>query len=643
MNIKLTAQLFESGMNITVNRSILLLIFLFWFSVASASQADVTERVSLDIALFNAFEAQSKSLATNKQGGFVTIGADGACDFDSAVNSIQVPIDAGATEIRVASNGTYQNNLTIENQSVVIRGGFADCVAADANQQLFNDLTVIDGSASAEPVIYITGSEAIQQIRLENLILTGGTSVFPKFGGGLSVDLAAVNLQLLRVSVTENSGSAGAGIQIDAGQGANSVDTQIMGREVVIQNNDSSSIGGGLACVGSADITFTGMSLISNNMANLGGGVSLRHGCTVSMYSEFFEDSLSFLTGLFNNQSLSNGGGAYLFNGSELYLFGQQMCNDSGCLGSGQISALVRGNEAGLSLAHEGNGGGFYMAQSGNQNLFYANGLIMFENSARQNGGAGYLDLNGRVIIERQTGGCWDQDRCNIIMANSSGVDTGLGGAFYVADGGELNLSQSYLQRNRADIGTAIFASGETVEIFIEGSVFNNNGDEGSDGFSDFGVISVFNGASVDIRHATIVDNNLTSSVFGVGLTVNSSLTLFNSIVHDPGSGNLFGPDNGPLNINCLLTHEDSSFSGTQVLVDDPQFFNRLGEDFHLNPSSPAIDMCQSIPMLRPLDIDAELRGWDDPDNNNGLGVFDAGADESYINDVIFENNFESI
>ena len=37
-----------------------------------------------------------------------------------------------------------------------------------------------------------------------------------------------------------------------------------------------------------------------------------------------------------------------------------------------------------------------------------------------------------------------------------------------------------------------------------------------------------------------------------------------------------------------------------------------------------------------------EPRGWDDPNNNNDLDVFDTGADESYVNDVIFEKDCES-
>ena len=617
--------------------SLLLLFSLVMSLTVSALEIDVAGQVSKDIKRFKVFETQSKALQQKNVGGFVSIGADLACDFDSALNSIQDAIDSGATEIRVASNGTYQNNLNIENQSVVIRGGFADCLAADANQQDFSDLVLIDGSALAEPVVFISGSDAVQQIRLENLILTAGTSVFPKFGGGLSVQLAAVDLQLLRVGIIGNTGSAGAGMDIDSGNDPNGPNTTVTGRDVVFQFNQSSSIGGGLRCR-RADVILTGMSLFDHNGANLGGGMYLYGGCNVNMYSEAFTDSLTPVAGLTGNSSLSNGGGAHVIGQSLLSLFGQRMCVDSACLGSNQVPITVQNNEAGTSMGLAGHGGGIYTNGLG---AFYGNGLVMSGNITRENGGGVYVGDFSEVIVERVGRECWHQDRCNLIIANESGTNTGLGGAFYV-DGGGLKLSQTYLEENRADFGTVISASGENTTVTLEGVVMDDNGDDGNDGFSDFSVVRADLGATLTVGHSTVVDNNVQGSIFDVGVALDSSMILFNSIVHDPSSGNLFGPVSGDLSINCLMAHEDNSFKGSQVVVDDPAFINRMAGDFHLSSLSTAIDMCQETTLTRPLDIDAEQRGWDDVLNNNGPGVFDAGADESYVNDVIFKHGFEA-
>ncbi|TDR17516.1 hypothetical protein [Marinicella litoralis] len=639
MKTNVLAAVCFSGLCKSVSKPWVMFFCLCGPHVLLASSGKVQSRISHDLALYQAFESVSQSINSTEQGGFVTIGADAACDFDSTVVGIQAAIQSGASEVRIASNGSYQENIILDNQSIALRGGFADCADADINLQVFSHFALIDGSALMEPVIYISGADAVQQIRLENLSLEGGTSVFPKFGGGLSVDLAAVDLQMLRVVIRNNNGPSGAGVNINAGAGA----ITVTGREVVIQDNDSPSIGGGLSCEGPASIVLAGMSLINNNDGNLGGGVYLRNGCVVSMYSELFYDALTFVSGIFNNNSASNGGGAYLFNGSELFLFGQRMCDGSSCLGSNQVPIHLSGNQSGNSAGLAGNGGGFFMAQSANPNHFYANGLYMTSNSAREDGGGGFIDASSVVVIERRVGTCWTPDRCNLIIDNSSGTDTGLGGAFYV-DGGQLTVSQVYFEENRADVGTAINATGETAQVTVEGSIFDDNGDDGNDGFSDFSVVRASLGAEITIRHSTLADNSLQGSVFDIGVASDSSLNLLNSIVHDPGSGDLFGPVSGTLLVNCILAHESSSFSGSGVLVADPQFFDRLGGNFHLNPISPAIDLCDDIAMLNALDIDTENRGWDDPQNAHGIGAFhDAGADESYVNDIIFIDGFENI
>jgi len=569
----------------------------------------IQDKVTNDLAKLQSFELTSQEIATRPAGDFSSIGTDAACDFDSTVNSIQDVIDTGVAEIRIAANGTYFDNLLIDDQSIVIRGGFVDCTAANNNQST-GELVVINGSMVTASVIQITGMAQRNLVRLESLTLVGGSTLAGGEGGGMSLDVADVELQMLRVGMIFNSaGTAGGGMYINNGVGGVQGD---IARDVVIDSNIVISAGGGLFCVGGADVTFTGMSRISNNSADSAAGIHMRNGCEISFYSELFADSLVPVAGIMDNLSENQAGGALITVGAELYLLGQRMCDGTQCLGSNDQSITLSGNVADYSDDGNGDGGGLYLQGSSFTSEVHANGLLMIANSAGGNGGGVYVGVNAVLNIERQSGGC-----C-------------------------LALSQSYLEQNRADFGTAVFATDETTTVNIEGSVFYNNGDEGSFNFSDFGVISVFNGASVDIRHSTVVDNNLTSSVFGVGAIADSSLTLFNSIVHDPSSGNLFGPDNGLLDINCLLAHEDNSYSGNQVVVDDPQFFDRPGGDFHLNPISPAIDMCEEIVMVNPLDIDHENRGWDDPDSANTFGTFDAGADESYVNDVIFENGFEN-
>ncbi len=611
--------------------------------VAAMSHSGTAEtHVHNELETFRSFLLMSEQIEQRGVGGFMTIGADEHCDFDAAVSSIQDVINTNTPEIRVASNGSYQENLTLSNQDVVIRGGFADCTEAENNNQVFTDFAIIDGSGAALPVLQVSGTVARRTVRLENLTLQGGTSVLAQPGGGISLHLADVELQLLRVIIGSNSGSSGAGITVDAGTGINATTTDVFGQDVLIASNDSTPIGvgGGLYCIGDSNITLTGMSYICYNKARFGGGLYMRNGCELNMYSAIHDEMLIFISGIINNQSLEEGGGVYLTLGADLKIYGQALCDDQLCLGSSQVPIHISGNKSDDNDSGQESGGGVYMDSPSFFTEFYANGLVMQDNESGGNAGGVYIGNNSKMTLERLAKPCWNIDRCNLIINNRSSTNIGLGGAFYV-DGGALDLSHTYVEENRADFGTAIYASGDSAVVTIEASVFDDNGDEGADGFADNQVLSAALGAVLAIRHTTITDNNAVNSVFNIDPALNSALTLSSSIVHDVSSQQLFGPVSGSLNVNCVVVHEATSFSGNDVLVADPEFIDPGLGNFHLATTSPAIDLCQGIPLLHPLDADMEPRGWDDPTAANTLGAYDAGADESYLSDVIFKNDFE--
>ncbi len=619
---------------------IALISLILMLYIPSIYAVDVDGKVQKDLLKLNSFNATTTIIANRPLSEVTTIGADGACDVDSALSGIQDVINTGVAEIRVASNGSYLNNLTIDNQSVVIRGGFVDCTDAANNIQTINDFTLIDGSLMAAPVIRITGVGLAdrQVVRLENIILGNGTSSGSALGGGLSLDETELELQMLRVLISQNSGPNAAGVNVDNGPGT-AVNIDVFAQDVIITSNDAQILGGGLYCIGTADMTFTGMSSVINNTAQISAGVTMQAGCQISFYSEILPGSLFNIAGLSGNKSLFDGGGAWVIGGSDLFLFGQEMCLDGQCLGSSSQPIQVVNNRADVDDNGTGHGGGIHLI--GTNSEVYANGIIMSGNSAGENGGGIYVEDNATASIERISGACWNKDRCNLIIDNQSGDSIGFGGAFHV-DGAELNLSQSYVEENRADFGTAISAVGEDAVVTVEGTVFDDNGNEGADGFSDFQVVNASLGATIAVRHSTFAANDATNTVFNIDPALGSSMSLLSSIVWDVGSGNLFSGASGSLVIDCLVAHESGSFSGTNVVVANPSFVDVSSGDFHLSSNSPAIDLCQGIPMNHPLDIDQEPRGWDDPDNANEAGIFDAGADESYVNDVIFENGFEA-
>ncbi|MEZ5472773.1 MAG: hypothetical protein R3E90_13460 [Marinicella sp.] len=81
--------------------------------------------------------------------------------------------------------------------------------------------------------------------------------------------------------------------------------------------------------------------------------------------------------------------------------------------------------------------------------------------------------------------------------------------------------------------------------------------------------------------------------------------------------------------------------TATFFTVANPDFIDRSSGNYHLSAVSPAIDRCANVNSNLGLDIDLEPLGWDDPNQINGAGAYDAGADETYLNDIIFKDGYE--
>ena len=145
--------------------------------------------------------------------------------------------------------------------------------------------------------------------------------------------------------------------------------------------------------------------------------------------------------------------------------------------------------------------------------------------------------------------------------------------------------------------------------------------------------------------HSNIIDNP------GVLFLTHNANSAFNGIT------------DVDVNISALITNETDSisesngvfndainFAGgdflTQTIPVEVLFVDRANGDLHLSPNSRAIDYFNTPSRITVThkDIDFEDRGIDDPNNQSpisGLFYFDIGADERYIDDIIFKDGFE--
>ena len=554
---------------------------------------------------------------------FVTIGGDASCDFNTSTDTIQDAIRTGIGEIRLANTGNYNQSFTIDNIDIKISGGYANCDDAINNNLSATKTSILGTIGPVESIIYIRGSTLRNSIILENLILTGADN-----SAITAIDVNAT-IQLNNVNIQQNNlanGFSGGGIFMSGGNADFSlIDTLI--------SQNSANRGGGIYCLGSElSVSLFGNSGVSlNTAAGEGGGVFVSSGCQLTIYSGTSSPTALSLKGISANLADAQGGGIYADLGAKVVLYGHQLCTD-GCIGDNSNPVNVNHNRSDADSSGSERGGGIYLTGAGTTVDIYA-GLI--SENISPNGGGIYINDLASLTVARLFEDCWDNVKCNYFFKNSS-IGAGTGGAIQ-SDQGSLNISSTYFEENESRTGSALYAFGGNSISIIEGSVFNHNNNQGT---GDKFVIRAAAAAKVVVVHSTFADNFIqNSSTFGI--TPNSELNLFSSIIQDT-DGSVLDINPGATIIDCVMTHETSSFTGTDVFLNDPGFVDSNNRNYHLSPNSLAIDVCDnSQSMTQFTDIDFEGRGAENIDVININGAFDIGADETLGNDIIFNNGFE--
>ncbi len=558
----------------------------------------------------------------------ITVGTD-SCNASSLQTAINIAkFDASIDEIRVATNGTYNENIIIGNQSIIIRGGYVDCASAvDENPASRTGQTTITGVANAEsPVIRITGDSAQHSIVLDSLTITGGTVNLASdyTGGGVSAFNSWSDIIITNSNISGNTGTAGGGLAVIEGSGF----TRVKIVDTLIFSN-SAFLGGGILCSGTeSGIVMRGASGVSLNNATVGqgGGLYMTEGCDLNSYSGTDGSGGGLnLQGILGNNAVGNGGGIYANKASQISLYGHQNCAEQPCLGNNTSPASLTSNHS------DNDGGGAYISGSFTAMHMYA-GLVN-GNTADRDGGAIYVGNGASFLTERLSSECWSQDHCNHFINNKAGVANGRGGMLF-SQLGTVDISHSVIEGNQADIGTVIAAINSPSVSTIKSSIIHHNGDNGANGFNDIYAFSIASGAKIDVSHSTIADNNTLIAVFNISSTSVGDSDLFASIVDADINTPVFASNQSSnVFINCMMLHEIDSIPNTQLstTVDDAEFVDRANGDYHLNPLlSPAVDYCDDF--IGPSDykdIDFESYGVDYPSVGGG-NLFDLGADEVY-------------
>lgn len=606
-------------------------------SLVHAKESNFTDAFEQFILNNDVIALQTKP--TLKQGvTIVTVGVDNTCDYQN--EPIQDAIDDGFVHIRVVG-GTYTENLNIDDTNMIIEGGYEDCVKAVDDDLSGGSATIINGSADdTVSTITIGGNDLAYDITLSRLtVRNGGDTSNLLWGGGISVLVSQANLFLDNLVITNNQANFGGGLAVFAG----SPTINIFDTNFTVNNAQS---GGAISCNSNdAQINFydsgnaaRGSILLNTATPRSGGGVELLAGCTFTLYSGQDPDNIIDLRGILSNTAALDGGGVFVDSSSTFTAAGFQFL-----AGNNDGPATIRGNTADVDDNNTGEGGGIYATGTDTTvSLFNAN---VQSNSAVNGGGVAIRD--GAVLNTQSVNffvPCWNPGKCNTFSENTANA---WGGAFYADQeddtlGTEMKIFSSHIYENSNDggQGAAAYADGANTNILIEGSVIYEN--------TGFSILYTFTDAQSTYQFNTIADNDSGGGVSGtIVRNFGGTINLTNSIVHNTTLDDSVYSGNGSSTqtFDCVITHEDSSFSGVFISVADPQFIDRAGYDYHIDAFlSPAVDYCDDAnPPEITTDIDGEQRGWDDyVTNDNFAGSFwDIGADETYQNDVIFEDGLE--
>lgn len=551
-----------------------------------------------------------------------TVGGDINCDYSIIKDAIAaVPNGVVDYEIRLADNISYQENLKINKHSLTIKGGYDDCVSAVGDLSNGGH-TQINGSTEALPVISIhnPANYTNRKISIESIDLTGGigNNSLEMPGGGISAYNANAEIYLTDMLIHDNTGDLGGGIYSlgDA--------TTWFIEDVLVVLNEA-DMGGGLFCDNSTVFVY-GQSGISANKAvgasfANGGGVHAENACNFWLFSGT-EGGFFDFRGIAGNQANLRGGGIYA-ESSNITLFGQQFGN----IGDNTNPVNITGNEADAEDDQSGFAGGIYAENS----TVLAYSLLLNRNKADDDSAAYFVKSD--VAINSASTTCWNAEGlCNQIKNNeikdSSDIHSKtiafLGGVSNI----KLKISGAEIANNQAGRATFLFLQGSQAEL--EGNVITGNGDNGLSGHADRHLIDMYS-YKLRMVNNTVVDNNVTKALIQVSNTnENSPSMILGSILHESNSIKVIDGDAAEnVSFSCVVTHDTSSFVGTNMFIGDPEFVDRANGDFHLQPSSPAIDMCSEDDAIpNQTDIDHQDRGWDVPGIMNMSGPFDVGADE---------------
>ncbi len=595
---------------------------------------------------------------------YVTVGGIDAADCtnpSSPCGTVQYAVDVAAPgDVIKVATGTYTgvnshgglSQAVYVDKTLVIRGGYD---TGFLNPPDPVDLpTILDANGQGR-VVFATGSGV--SVTLDGLRLTGGDAydLFPAdAGGGLCAE--EVSYVLLRNSqVYSSTGDIGGGVYYHRS------DSSLLAANEIYSNTSRAGAGVYFHLTGNPQLIDS--QVYSNSSTYNGAGVHLASG---------YYDAILSGNVIHHNETTNggSGGGLYVQGTNAPWLYNNRIYSNtatsqggglylSDSRYSGVISNTISGNEG------KTNGGGLYVGNcdgctfvdneiSGNRSLditgggifLYGSDRVIFEdnqihdNVAEVERGGGLfvtscpdLRVIGNSIYGNEStggGGLYFWSSSGATVAGNKIYDNtaGGGGGLYFYSSGGATIDGNEVYSNTASNGGGIFLYGGTDVILRNNILWANEA-------SGYGSGIRVQSAGAKFLHTTIARNvgdgiavfagtlRMTNTILvrntvGVRIWSNCTATLANTLW---GTGIWANAGDWVLQDGTSVLN-----TGTDNYWDAPAFVDPDAGDYHIGPTSGALDRGANAGVYH--DIDDEPR----------LYVPDLGADEYWPPGTVFDH-----
>ena len=233
-------------------------------------------------------------------------------------------------------------------------------------------------------------------------------------------------------------------------------------------------------------------------------------------------------------------------------------------------------------------GGGAYLDDSD----LWGDHSYIYHNRADDDGGGVYATNSSLLDMDLGAYACAGP-RCSQLSDNTA--TTGYGGGAYALDDSEIDLRQTFVENNQANLGGGLYAS--QSPLYLDNTLLARNNATGSAGDG----LRLYTGATLTGMYNTFAHNDAGGAATGRAIDLfSATLDLQISVIW----GHASSLSDAAQTVTC--SDIQGGYAGSGNINADPLFIDPSAANFHLQHTSPAIDQCAAA--YQTYDFDNELR-----------------------------------